>query len=375
MATKRKRGSAWEYIVRSKALHGKPFSRTFHNEQEGDEYIARLEALLKRGIVPPELVQESPQKYKTLADVIDAYSLAVALPASDASQLFLIRKNFGGTRMSEVDYGWIESWVQRMKRVEKLSPSTIRHYVGALARGLDWVVRSQPSLLPAGNPARNLPKRNATYAESDKVAAGEGRVDMARDRRLQADEEERIRNILAGVKPEGRERPLELKHQMALMTLFDLALETAMRLRELYTLEIVQVALDQRTVFLDKTKNGDKRQVPLSSVADRVLHDYLDEIGEGGFKGRLFPWLQGKVTPDLLVKTTSLLSQQFGRIFSAAECDDLRFHDLRHEATSRLFERTSMTDLEIAKITGHKDPRMLMRYANLRGSNLAAKLW
>jgi integrase len=52
----------------------------------------------------------------------------------------------------------------------------------------------------------------------------------------------------------------------------------------------------------------------------------------------------------------------------------LRFHDLRHEATSRLYERTTLTDLQIAKITGHKTISMLARYANLRGSELALKL-
>jgi integrase len=77
----------------------------------------------------------------------------------------------------------------------------------------------------------------------------------------------------------------------------------------------------------------------------------------------------------VLRKTTSLLSQQFGRVFDAAGCEDLRFHDLRHEATSRLFERTTLSDLEISRITGHKDPRVLRRYSNLRGSDLAAKLW
>jgi integrase len=82
------------------------------------------------------------------------------------------------------------------------------------------------------------------------------------------------------------------------------------------------------------------------------------------------------ISPDhVLGKTTSLLSQLFGRISDAAGCADLRFHDLRHEATSRLFERTTLSDLEISRITGHKDPRVLRRYSNLRGSDLAAKLW
>ena len=92
-------------------------------------------------------------------------------------------------------------------------------------------------------------------------------------------------------------------------------------------------------------------------------------------KGLLFPWWNGDVHDDVLRKTTSMLSQQFARVFDAAGCADLRFHDLRHEATSRLFERTHLSDIEISRITGHKDPRVLRRYSNLRGSDLAAKLW
>jgi integrase len=97
-----------------------------------------------------------------------------------------------------------------------------------------------------------------------------------------------------------------------------------------------------------------------------------------GFKfegGRFFPWWNGAIDDDVLRRVTAQLSQQFARVFDAAGCADLRFHDLRHEATSRLFERTQLSDIEISRITGHKDPRILRRYSNLRGSELAAKLW
>lgn len=51
---------------------------------------------------------------------------------------------------------------------------------------------------------------------------------------------------------------------------------------------------------------------------------------------------------------------------------DLRFHDLRHEATSRL--ATIFPMHELTKITGHKDPRMLMRYYHPRAEDLAKRL-
>jgi integrase len=158
---------------------------------------------------------------------------------------------------------------------------------------------------------------------------------------------------------------------LPLLLLFDLALETAMRLRECYTLTLDQIDLPRRTIFLDRTKNGDNRQVPLSSVAVRALEPYAGDAGNG----LLFPWWDGATTKASLRRTTSRLSRAFARIADAAGCGDLRFHDLRHEATCRLFERTTLSDLQISLITGHRDPRMLRRYANLRASDLAAKMW
>ena len=73
--------------------------------------------------------------------------------------------------------------------------------------------------------------------------------------------------------------------------------------------------------------------------------------------------------------TSNYLSKLFADVFEAAGCPDLHFHDLRHEATSRLFERTNLAAEKIMKITGHRDHRMFMRYLKLRESDLAKDLW
>ena len=134
------------------------------------------------------------------------------------------------------------------------------------------------------------------------------------------------------------------------------------------TLTVDQIDLARRTIFLDKTKNGSKRQVPMSSVLHGLLEKYL--ASRQSDYPSLFSWGQ------LPVKTaTNRLSHLFAARFEKAGCGELRFHDLRHHATCRFFERTTLSDIEIAKITGHRDPRMLLRYANLRASDLALKLW
>jgi integrase len=68
------------------------------------------------------------------------------------------------------------------------------------------------------------------------------------------------------------------------------------------------------------------------------------------------------------------ITQAFGRICQRCGIDDLRFHDLRHEATSRLFENPEFGMMEVAAITGHKTLIMLKRYTHLRAEDLAAKM-
>ena len=58
------------------------------------------------------------------------------------------------------------------------------------------------------------------------------------------------------------------------------------------------------------------------------------------------------------------LSGEFLKLCRRKGIDDLHFHDLRHEATSRLFEK-GLNPVEVATITGHKDTKMLMRYTVL----------
>ncbi len=91
--------------------------------------------------------------------------------------------------------------------------------------------------------------------------------------------------------------------------------------------------------------------------------------------GRLFPFWDGDGTVRNPDRTTTDLSLLYRAVFDAADVEDFHFHDLRHEATCRLYEKATLSDVLIAKITGHRDLRTLKRYASLRGSDLAVRLW
>ena len=101
----------------------------------------------------------------------------------------------------------------------------------------------------------------------------------------------------------------------------------------------------------------DLRTMPLSSRAVEVLENLPRSLN-----GRVFP------------VTANALKLAWMRSVKRAGLNDLRFHDLRHEATSRLAERLPNV-IELVAVTGHKDLRMLKRYDHPRAEDLAKKLW
>ncbi|MGB3290993.1 MAG: site-specific integrase [Burkholderiaceae bacterium] len=365
---KRFPNGTWQYTFKRAGVLDKPLYMTFDSETEGDAYAERLEALLDRGIVPSEA--QAGGKVLTIAQLDREYQRDAHPSAKDRSALGVIVGSHGGVRLTSLDAAWVDTWISGMKRIEKLAPASIRARVGALARCTDWGMRKRYLKMP-DHPLRTLPDGYAQYTEADIAFTGQARTDVERDRRLEPGEDERIFALIASGQIPRKHRPWVLDDVAAIRCMYLLAQESAMRLREMYTLGRSQIDLAHKTVFLDKTKNGDKRQVPLSSVALATLTEYLEGV-EGEY---VFPWWNGDSSEANLKNTSDFLSNLYKEIFEAAGCKGLRFHDLRHEATSRLFERTKMSETKIMKITGHKSRRMLMRYANLRGSDLSAEMW
>jgi len=373
MATKRTRNGIWHYVIKNAELLPKPIYLSFSNEREGDEYVRRLEGLLARGVVPDEFTKKR-EVQKSLREAVRRYLAEQHTGYDDTKLLQIVLQRLPiDMPLSALTFTWATGWITSLKREQNLAPSTIRKHVGALARCLDWLAGHGD--VPF-NPLRSLAKGYASYTPSDVAALaiieGREKEDTKRDRRLESEEEIRIRGILAGEKPQGRQRAFELHEVESLKLLFDTALESAMRLSEMFKLSVYQVDLKKQTIFLEKTKNGSKRQVPMSSVLLKLMKVAVKDRDP---EELLFPWWDGDRDRLVVKRASTQLSRQFARIFSAARCVNLHFHDLRHEATSRLYERTTLTDVEIMKITGHSSLKELARYANLRGSTLSARLW
>jgi integrase len=164
----------------------------------------------------------------------------------------------------------------------------------------------------------------------------------ARTRRLEQGEEEKL---LAAC---------DARHFL-LGQIARLAIETAARQGELLALRWEDIDLKSRVAHVRDSKNGEARAIPLSSKAVAIL-----EALPRNLNGRV------------LALTQHWVSSSFAKAVRDAKLPDLRFHDLRHEGTSRLFESGKFDSMRVGQITGHKELGMLRRYTHLRAEDLAA---
>jgi integrase len=160
--------------------------------------------------------------------------------------------------------------------------------------------------------------------------------------------------------------PRTLSQRVAICWL--LCLETAMRSGEVLSLRGQDV--HGRWLQLPETKNGDARQVPLSTAACALLallgKAEADET-VAKVTGASRDALWRKARARAVERAT-----QAGEAALARELSDLHFHDSRAEAIFRLSKRLDV--LELARMVGHRDPRSLMLYYNSTADELAAKL-
>lgn len=214
------------------------------------------------------------------------------------------------------------------KTQKPISSSTVRLEMSLLSNYFD-IGRIEWGICDA-NPVTNVRK--------PKSAPG-------RDRRLTAREDKLILRYSFG------------HSNLDLYSIVILALETAMRQGEILKLRWEHVNLKSRIVHLPETKNGTQRDVPLSLKA----RDALIRMGVKP-QGPVFGY-----TARGLKSTWRFMMIKLGIV-------NLHFHDLRHEAISRLFELGTLDMMEIAAISGHKSLSMLKRYTHLKAQRLVRKL-
>ena len=326
MATIEKRGQFWRVKVRRAGLPAQ--TKSFNNRTHAQQWARSVESDLDKGIV----VDRRTAQKLSLAEVLERYRREVT-PTKRGSLdenlrlKAMAQRPFAHIRMSALTSSLLAA--DRDERLKVVSGATVNREFSVLSHAIDTARREWDVYLPT-NPC-TLVRRPP-----------QGRP---RDRRLQGDEEQRLLAACRGARNKW------LAHFVAL------AIETGMRRGELLGLSWDNVDLERRTAFLPVTKNGESRGVPLSSRAATVLRGL-----PASSSGRVF----GELTP-------LALRQSFDRATRRAGITGLRLHDLRHEATSRFFEK-GLNVMEVAAVTGHKTLQMLKRYTHLSVTDLATRL-
>lgn len=325
MATITKRGDLqWQVKVRAK---GHPTqSRTFTLRADAERWGKETEIAIERGLFFDRSVGERT----TLSTLIERYREDV-LPTKSgkhlAPALNQLDAAFGQFAVSSITSEMIAD--HRNDRLETVSASTIRKEINLLSKLFD-LAGKEWGIPIAANPCLMV----------SRPAEPKGR-----DRRFVGTEEKYLMYAC-------QDSSVELE------AIARVALETGARLGELLKLRWKDVNLAKCTAKLFDTKNGEDRAIPLSPKALEALKSLPRHIG-----GRVF-WRWA--ASDSFNKTWT-------RACTRAGISDLRFHDLRHEAVSRLFESGNWNSMEVAAVSGHKTLAMLKRYTHLRAEDLAKK--
>ncbi len=327
MATIRKLRGRWQGQVRRKGM--KPRAKSFDSKSEAEKWARNLEAELDRcGSMPDARLAEQMTVHELLTRYRREITSVKRSAITEATRI-------GGMLKREICYRTLailspsDIALYRDERLKVVSGSTVLKELNILGHAIDIARKEWGVHLPQ-NPCRMI-RRPAPA--------------RARDRRLQEGEERKLLDAAdAGRNPYMR-------------SLIITALETAMRQGELLSLSWSSVDLERRLVHLEMTKNGESRDVPLSKRAVETLKHLRDTTSHD----RVFPLSKGAVC------------QAWEHLRTRAGSQDLRFHDLRHEAVTRLLER-GFNVIETATISGHKELRMLQRYSHLRAVDLVERL-
>lgn len=341
-------------------------SKTFKKKEEAESWARAIEGKIDRG---ENISRKAQTTMFTVAcsEYIKHYkplkTKERVLTSGDIQTVQSVNHDFKAFAISEITNKVIQAWIDRFLKTEvasqdrkKIHPyykggldkdgkkktyseSTVRRHFFVLKKILEWYSVREDFVLPS-----NL------FLQLQVPRAWAGK----RKRRLEAGELERLHSATAKGYDHKEEWPL----------LIDFALNTAARMQEILKTKWSDLNLEGRswTIPPENVKTSTFRTVPLSKKSLGILEKMATFKVKG--EDRVFHmWLN-----------SATVSKGFRRLTVRAGVEDFRFHDLRHEGVSRLFETTDLTDSEIMSITGHTSSEMLKAYSALRPNALARRL-
>ncbi len=323
MATIRKRNDRWQVQIRRKDA---PFiSRSFVRKAEALAWAREMDIEADRG-----LLQSDPRTLQriTLGELLNRYKDEISIDKGAAETETIFISNLQEHPLASKSLATVKASDFAKYRDERLtcvSGSTVNRHLCIIQHAYEIAVKEW-GLPIKENPVKLIrkPKNNPP-----------------RNRRLRTGEYERL---LCSA---------EQSRNKLVKPIIIIAVETAMRRGEILNIRMNDIDLNTNHLWIPKTKTGVPRTIPLSSMALDAILSVRNDGSDGN--DRIFP-----LTPNAF-------RLAWERVKKRTKIDDLHFHDLRHEAVSRLFEQ-GLGIAHVAAISGHRDFRMLARYTHVHHS-------
>ncbi len=345
MANIQQRGDKWRAQVR-KAGHPS-ITKTFATKTEAKRWSMEMEVAIQTGALLAR--KKKSQKKTTLGQLIDRYIEEVHplnnFCDSKISTYRLTQRDIGHYKLHEITIENVLAYGRQRrlgtddrKGVARSTLNTQLQYMAELVEfaRISWSM-----------PFETNPVRDARYALAKMKLVGPSRK---RARRLASGEYEKLMEAAKG-------------HWISHFIV--IAVHNAMRLGEIHRQTWEDVDFENHTLTIrdrkdPNEKEGNDETIPMFHETWTLLHGL---------------WLCSKQRGRVFcqVATAGAVSDKFADVAQIAGCPDLRFHDLRHEACSRLFEEGLKIE-QVALVSGHKSWDTLKRYTQLKpGEVLAAK--
>jgi integrase len=334
MATIFQRGAVWRAQIRRKGHD--TIARTFDTKADAEAWAEREEARLLAGVSVAQ-IRAMPSGV-TVAALFARYAKEIS-PAKGGCRWEQIRlarlaRDFDGIQATGLDGPAMAEW--RDRRLKQVSAASVNRELALIGSVYTRAIKEWRLPL-AANPVHQIM-----------------RPELPRPRTRRVSDAERA-TIIRYLGWDGKSEPKDIRQRIAWG--FCLALETMMRQGEILRLTWQHVHLDRKFCHLPETKNGDARNVPLSSAAIALFG--------------LLP--RGPDTARVLPVNAGTFGIMFREAVTDAEIVDLHFHDTRREALTRASKKLSNV-AELARASGHRELRSLMIYFQPDATDLADKL-
>jgi integrase len=336
--TKLNSGS-WRAQVRRK---GKYVNETFLRRKDAEEWALEVERAIDRG--EPAIARTS-RDAKTFGDLVklhreDLQEVGKRIGRSKAASLTFLEHRLGRLRIPELDRG----------RLIEFGKERAREGAGPVTIGIDLGYIKTILLHAAAVHGVILSVEPLTLARAALARLGLVGKGKERDRRPTQDE---LGRLVAAFDANPHQ-------QIPVGRIIRFAVATAMRQYEISRVEWADFDSQKRMLLVrdrkdPRRKSGNNQRIPLLDATGYDACAIIEEQRRyvSGTQGRIFPY-NGKS-----------VGAAFRRQCRELKIEDLHFHDLRHEGTSRLFEAGFSIE-QVSLVTGHKDWKMLRRYTHLK---------